>query len=95
MISTNVIITVATLLLTTTIYASNHEEAKELFDGADCMSCHNNEDFKARKEKTNNFKKLHKSVMACQINNNAGWFDDEAHSVSKFLNKKYYKFKDD
>ena len=81
-------------LLVTNLFAYDAQEAKEMFDEAECMACHNNEDFAPKKAKVNNFIKLNKSVMACQQENDAGWFDDEALNVSEYLNKKFYNFKE-
>ncbi|MDF1876989.1 hypothetical protein JHD47_04070 [Sulfurimonas sp. SAG-AH-194-L11] len=85
---------ISSLLFTTTLF-SQHQEAKELFTDAECMSCHNNEDFVPREKKVHNFKKLSKAVDACRFNNEAGWFDDESLDVSKYLNHKFYKFKEE
>ena len=82
------------ILFSNVLLFAEHEEAKELFDEAACMDCHNNEDFANRKDKINNFPKLHKAVDACRFGNEAGWFDDESMDVSKYLNAKYYHFKD-
>ena len=73
---------------------SDESEAAEMFQEADCMSCHNTEDFKKDPKKTKDFHKLHSFVQGCQQANDAGWFDDEALDVSKYLNKKYYHFKE-
>lgn len=75
-----------------TILVANDAKGKELFNDADCMSCHVKNDFAKRKDKVNNFTRLHKTVTACQFNNDVGWFDDETLDVSEYLNKKYYKF---
>ena len=82
------------LLLKSALFANDDINPKELFDEADCMSCHNNEDFVPKKSKVNNFAKLHKTVKACEFGNDTGWFDDETLEVSKYLNKKHYKFKE-
>jgi len=87
------------LLLISIIFSNillfaEHEDAKELFNDAACMDCHNDEDFANRKNKINNFAKLHKAVDACRFGNEAEWFDDESMDVSKYLNAKYYKFKE-
>ncbi len=73
---------------------AEHEDAKELFSDAACMECHNNEDFVPKKDKVTDFKKLRKSVDACRFSNEAEWFDDESLDVSKYLNQKFYKFKE-
>nr|WP_321266444.1 hypothetical protein [uncultured Sulfurimonas sp.] len=82
---------IASLAFTSTIYADS-SEAKELFDEAKCMECHNNKDFKVREDKVNSFEKLHNSVNQCSFNSETGWFDDETLDVTKYLNKKFYHF---
>ncbi len=79
-------------LIFATILVANDTPGKELFADADCMACHVQDDFSKRKDKVNNFVKLHKAVTACEFGNDIGWFDDETLDVSKYLNKKYYKF---
>ncbi|MEA1982222.1 MAG: hypothetical protein U9N39_01655, partial [Campylobacterota bacterium] len=59
------------------------------------MDCHNDKDFVPREKKVNNFKKLNNAVDACRFGNNADWFDDESMSVSKYLNAKFYHFKNE
>lgn len=69
-------------------------KGKQLFDKAQCMACHNVEDFKdktIRKSKT--FEQMKEKVSACQINNDAQWFDDDEHDVATYLNQEYYHFK--
>ncbi len=80
------------LLIVTNITLFANEEAKEMIKEAECMSCHNKEDFKPTPKK--NFTKLHTSVQACQLANDAGWFDDETLDVSRYLNKIYYKYEE-
>jgi hypothetical protein len=80
-------------LLSTTAFSNEHHEAKELFDEANCMKCHNPNDFEHKEEKVTNFKKLHRSVKACARNNHAGWFEEDEYSVSKYLNHNYYHYK--
>jgi len=87
------VITLVSLLLVNSLSA-DESEAAEMFQEADCMSCHNTEDFKKDPKKTKDFHKLHSFVQGCQQANDAGWFDDEALDVSKYLNKKYYHFKE-
>jgi cytochrome c peroxidase len=86
-------IALCSVLLVSSLSADD-SEAAEMFQEADCMSCHNVEDFKADPKKTKDFHKLHTSVQACQQANDAGWFDDETLEVTKYLNKKYYHFKE-
>lgn len=83
---------IVSLLLSSIIFASEHKEAKELFTEAQCMHCHNTNDFQPRKNGVNNFAKLHKSVQACARNTNAGWFEEDNHNVSRYLNHKHYGF---
>ena len=83
------------VLIFNVLLFAEHEDAKELFEEADCMSCHNGEDFQKRKDKVYDFKKLHKAVNTCRFANEAEWFDDESLDVSKYLNAKYYKFKEE
>jgi cytochrome c peroxidase len=81
------------LLFSTVAFSSEHHEAKELFDEAKCMRCHNSNDFRHDEERVYNFKRLNHSVHTCATNNNAGWFEEDEHSVSKYLNHKYYHYK--
>lgn len=74
-----------------TLFAQ-HDEAKELMKDAECMSCHNNEDFVAKKGKVESFEKLSQTIDACRFGNDADWFDDESLDVAKYLNHKFYKF---
>lgn len=80
-------------LLISTAFSTEHHEAKELFDEANCMKCHNSNDFQHDEEKVSNFKKLYHSVKTCARNNHAGWFEEDEYSVSKYLNHKYYHYK--
>jgi len=91
--SNKLLISMLLILLTTTLSA-DQEEAQEMFKEADCMSCHNDEDFQPKMRTKKNFKELHDSVQACQQANDAEWFDDETKDVAKYLNKKYYKFEE-
>ncbi len=87
------ILTLTSLLLLTPSLFADVEEGKELFHDADCMSCHNNEDFSPKERKATDYRKLHMAVDACRFANDADWFDDESDSVTEYLNKKYYNFK--
>ena len=84
---------ISTMLFLSTLNADT-SHAKELFNEAKCMESHNNEDFKAREDKVNSFKKLQRSVNQCSFNNETGWFEDEELDVTKYLNKKFYHFKE-
>jgi hypothetical protein len=58
------------------------------------MACHNSEDFKDKTiSKSKTFEQMKEKVSACQINNDAQWFDDDEHDVAMYLNKEYYHFK--
>lgn len=76
----------------TTITYADVSDGKELFHEADCLACHEYKDFKYKKKKVHNFKKLHNSVSQCAYSNDAEWFDDEVMDVVKYLNKDFYKF---
>jgi len=65
-----------TIFSTCNIQADS-SEAKELFNEANCIKCHQTSSFKARKDKVNNFPKLYSVVDRCEYNNKVGWFDDE------------------
>jgi len=81
----------ATLLFSTAAFAGA-EEGKELFEEAKCMECHNNEDFDNSK-KVKNFHQLEGRVQGCQLNTDAGWFDEDTHDVATYLNETHYKLK--
>ena len=77
-------------LLATSLHA-DIEEGEELFNESKCMECHNIEDFEDKKMvKSKNFHEMEDMVIACQTNNDEGWFDDESHSVAEYLNKKHF-----
>ncbi|MDP3301789.1 MAG: hypothetical protein Q8S36_07470 [Sulfuricurvum sp.] len=66
---------------------------KKLFDNAKCMECHNIKDFNDKTvRKAKIFTQLEDKVSACQMENNAYWFDDEVHYVAQYLNKEHYHF---
>lgn len=82
-------------ILFTVLLVANDTDVEERIESAECMSCHNTEDFTNESEKVTNFNKLHNQVMQCAFSNDAEWFDDETLDVSKYLNKKHYFFKED
>lgn len=82
------------LFLSTSLFAIDTENGKELFNEAKCMECHNREDFAVNEKKVKNIEILHQRVQACAINSDAGWFDDELLDVVHYLNKEHYKFTD-
>ncbi len=92
MLKSTIIIISATLL--STALCADIEEGKEAFDESNCMDCHLKSHFKAREEKVNDYKKLHKTVSMCAYNSKTQWFDDELDDVVKYLNREFYHFKD-
>lgn len=89
-----VIILALTVFFCSTGYAQMMK-GKTLFDNAKCIECHNTEDFKDKKiSKSKTFAQMKDKVSACQIQNDAQWFDDEEHDVAKYLNEEYYHFKE-
>lgn len=80
------------IFLSTSLFAIDTANGKELFNEAKCMDCHNREDFVPNKVK--NISEIHKKVEACAVAHDAGWFDDEMMDVVHYLNKEHYKFKD-
>ncbi len=68
--------------------ANDFSLGKELFNDANCMSCHTSKPFQP--DKTTTFLKLVKAIDFCNINLNTGWFEDEIEEVAAYLNDKYY-----
>jgi cytochrome c peroxidase len=90
----NRIITIALTVVFCTCGYADMKMGKKLFDNAKCIECHNIEDFKDKTiSKSKTFEQMKDKVSACQINNDAQWFDDEEHNVAMYLNKEYYHFK--
>lgn len=89
---TKVSLLIAGLMATTSSFAGA-EEGKTMFDEAKCIECHNTSDF-ANSKKVHNFKQLEQRVQACQLNTDAGWFDEDVTDVADYLNKDFYKFKE-
>ncbi|HQS67208.1 MAG TPA: c-type cytochrome [Sulfuricurvum sp.] len=88
-------ITIAFSVLFCTCGYADMTKGKKLFDNAKCMECHNVEDFKDKKiRKSKTFLQIQGRVSACQIENDAQWFDEDEHDVAVYLNKKYYHFKE-
>lgn len=87
------ILSIALPLLLATNISADMQEAKEMFNEANCVKCHNVNKFKYRENKVNNFEKLHSMVTSCATASAAPWFDDEIKNVSLYLNQEYYKFK--
>ncbi len=78
------------LLLSSALYA-DAADGKEMFEESKCMECHNIEDFSDKKMiKSKNFHEMEDMVIACQTNNDEGWFDDESHDVATYLNNEYF-----
>ena len=78
------------ILLSSSVYA---DEAKEMFDEARCMECHNDSDFGGDTSEAKSYEEVHNLVMSCQMNNDAGWFDEDSQLVTDYLNDNFYKFK--
>jgi len=76
-----------------TLVYSDVKKGKVLFNEASCLECHNLEDYKNKITKVKKFKQLEARVQACQLAGDDGLFDDEVHSISKYLNKEFYKLK--
>jgi len=81
------------LLFFSSLVFAEQDEGKKLFDTGSCLECHNHEDFGDEKSKIKMFKQLEARVQACQLAGDDELFDDEVHSLSKYLNKDYYKLK--
>lgn len=88
------------IMITFTVFFSTYGYAdmmkgKMLLDNAKCMECHNVGDFKDKKiRKSKTFAQMQGRVSACQIQNDAQWFDEDEHDVAVYLNKEYYHFKE-
>jgi cytochrome c peroxidase len=85
--------TIAFIVFFCTCGYADMMKGKKLFDNAQCMTCHNVEDFKDKKiRKSKTFEEMKGMVSACQIQHDAQWFDDEEHDVARYLNQEYYHF---
>ena len=85
-------ILLTTSLLFTSSLSADMQEAETLISQAKCMECHNTEDF-ANSKKVKTKKQLNGRVQGCQLNNDAGWFDEDTEDVATYLNDKYYHLK--
>lgn len=85
--------TILVLFLFSSFAYAEVSKGKVLFDAGSCLECHNHEDFGNKKSKIKMFKQLEARVQACQLAGGDGFFDDEVHDVSKYLNKEFYKLK--
>lgn len=84
----------AVLVACMTTAHADYEEGEELFQDSKCLECHNLDEFEDPKQvKSKNFQQMENMVSACQTSNDAGWFDDETHSVAQYLNTKYFHLK--
>lgn len=81
-------------LLAATAAFGGVEEGKTMFNEAKCIECHNTSDFENSK-KVHSFKELEQRVQACQLNTDAGWFDEDVTDVANYLNNDFYKFKNE
>ena len=69
------------------------DEAKELFDEAKCMECHNLSDFGGETSKAKDYHQVYAKVDACQRGSDAQWFDEDSEMVADYLNQTFYHFK--
>lgn len=84
---------IALIVLYCTCGYADMMKGKKLFDNAQCMACHNVEDFKDKKiRKSKTFPQMKGMVSACQIQHDAQWFDEDEHDVARYLNQEYYHF---
>lgn len=88
------IIMIAMCMFFCTCGYADMTRGKQLFDKAQCMSCHSAEDFKDKKiSKSKTFEQMKDKVSACQTQSDAQWFEDDEHDVAMYLNEEYYHFK--
>ncbi len=81
------------LLTAGTYLNADIAEGEELFNDAQCLSCHDTNSFNHNEKKINSFSKLSKQVKMCEFNTNTGWFDEETMDVVLYLNQSYYHYK--
>ncbi|WP_459818215.1 hypothetical protein [Galenea microaerophila] len=63
-----------------------------LVNEANCMRCHSEKTFHYGPSKMENLKHLHQQVKRCESNLKIGWFEDEMHDVTDYLNTTFYHF---
>ena len=73
--------------------ATKAEEGQELFNKSSCMECHNKSDFGGEKSKARTYQHIKDYTDACQINNDALWFEEDVENVAEYLNNEHYKLK--
>ena len=87
------ILSIALLTFFSTYTYADVTDGKALFDEQNCIKCHAVNKFSPKKNKVNNFKKLHKQVERCSSGTSTGWFEEEVLDVSNYLNANFYHFK--
>ncbi len=95
------LIVLLTLSITLT-YANYMKEGAKLYKDANCAKCHLSPDKfdpnSIKKEglsfKSKSFKDVKQWIINCDSFFEVGWFPEEQEAVAKFLNKKFYKFKE-
>lgn len=79
-------------LSTTATAESNITKGENLFNKANCQSCHSPEVFTQADRKVKNIAELESKVRFCDSQLSANWFDDEITDVVAYLNNAFYKF---
>ena len=85
------------------IIANDIKVGHKLYKEANCAKCHldgakfdpNTINKPGISKKANSFKALKRWIANCDAALNTGWFLDEQLKVAKYLNKTFYKFKED
>lgn len=57
-----------------------------------CLHCHQADIYERSDRTVKNLKHLRSQVLFCAVNNDIGWFDEEADDVTAYLNVFYYLF---
>lgn len=81
------------LLVTNIITAQDFsgEQARDLHDES-CLTCHQSSIYQRIDRRVMSMPQLHTQVLACSVENDTGWFNDEVSAVSDYLNGAYYLF---
>jgi hypothetical protein len=85
------IVSIFTLLLSSTLYASN---GKNLFLKANCQKCHGiDKEYDPKNSKVKTLDDLKGWVSSCAENFDIRWFPQEHDKVIKYLNETHYQLK--
>lgn len=57
-----------------------------------CQQCHQTDIYQRSDREINSLAGLRSRVLACSVENNIDWFDDEVDHVTAYLNKSFYLF---